>query len=66
MAATYELDSALLDKTLNIMVEGAPGRTATVNVRDVCADSDCDNCCRINTGNKAYKLIDIEKWPGEP
>lgn len=65
MAATYDKDTALLGKTLQIMVEGVPGRTATVNVRDVCADSDCDGCCKTNTGNKAWKLIDIEKWPGE-
>lgn len=63
MAATYDKDTALLGKTLQIMVEGVPGRTATVNVRDVCADSDCDGCCKTNTGNKAWKLIDIEKWP---
>jgi hypothetical protein len=65
MAATYDQDNALLGKTLQIMVEGVPGRTATVNVRDVCSDSDCDGCCKTNTGNKAWKLIDIEKWPGE-
>jgi hypothetical protein len=65
MAATYELDNVLLGKTLQIMVEGVPGRTVTVNVKDVCADSDCNGCCKANTGNKAWKLLDIEKWPGE-
>eukprot|EP00882_Tetradesmus_deserticola_P031452 GHRQ01035564.1.p1 GENE.GHRQ01035564.1~~GHRQ01035564.1.p1 ORF type:complete len:369 (+),score=117.10 GHRQ01035564.1:314-1420(+) len=63
MAATYDQDDALLGSTLQVMLEGAPGRTTTVNVRDVCADSDCDGCCKANTGTKAWKLINIEKWP---
>jgi hypothetical protein len=45
------------------MVQGKPGVTVNVNVRDVCSDSDCDGCCKTNTGNKKWKLIDIEKWP---
>ncbi len=44
-------------------MEGAPKRKVTVNVADVCNDDDCDGCCKENTGNKAWKLIDLEKWP---
>ncbi|KXZ41007.1 hypothetical protein GPECTOR_997g267 [Gonium pectorale] len=45
------------------MVQGSSSRTVTVNMIDVCSDSDCDGCCSKNTGNGAYKLIDLEKWP---
>ncbi|GLC60582.1 hypothetical protein PLESTB_001630300 [Pleodorina starrii] len=63
MAATYQLDSSLLGKKLQVMVEGKPTVTVTVNVKDVCSNSDCNGCCNRNTGNKKWKLIDIEKWP---
>ncbi|KAG2428338.1 hypothetical protein HXX76_010484 [Chlamydomonas incerta] len=64
MAATYDLDSSpLYGKKLQVMVQTAPLRTVTVNVMDVCKDSDCKMCCRDNTGNKAWKLIDLEKGP---
>jgi hypothetical protein len=61
MAATWDRDSALLGSTLEVMVEGQT-RVARVNVQDVCRDEDCGNCCSTNTGNKAYTLIDLEKW----
>lgn len=65
MAATYDQDASLLNHKLQIMVLGGPaGKTANVNIKDVCNDGDCSNCCRDNTGNKAWKLIDIEKAPG--
>jgi hypothetical protein len=64
MAATWEKDSSLLNKQLEIMIQGSTdGRKAIVNVGDVCSDSDCGGCCSKNTGNGKYKLIDIEKWP---
>jgi len=62
MAATWNVNPALLNSRLQVMVEGNPTRTATVSVMDVCSDSDCNGCCRTNTGNGAYKLIDLEKW----
>jgi hypothetical protein len=45
------------------MVQGKPNKVVTVNIKDVCADTDCDGCCSKNTGNGKYKLIDIERWP---
>ncbi|GAQ78588.1 hypothetical protein KFL_000150420 [Klebsormidium nitens] len=63
MAATWERDSALLGRKLQVQVLGGAGTTAFVNVKDVCSDLDCEGCCSQNTGNGAYKLIDIEKWP---
>jgi len=63
MAATYDQDAALLGRSLEVMVEGRPDRKVQVNVQDVCNDNDCAGCCRTNTGNRRYKLIDIEKWP---
>eukprot|EP00243_Klebsormidium_subtile_P010300 TRINITY_DN5460_c0_g3_i2.p3 TRINITY_DN5460_c0_g3~~TRINITY_DN5460_c0_g3_i2.p3 ORF type:complete len:114 (-),score=19.14 TRINITY_DN5460_c0_g3_i2:621-962(-) len=63
MAATWETDSALLGRKLQVLVLGGAGTTAFVNVKDVCSDADCGGCCSQNTGNGAYKLIDIEKWP---
>ncbi|KAG2442485.1 hypothetical protein HXX76_002571 [Chlamydomonas incerta] len=63
IAATYQLDASLLGRKLEVMVQGAPQRTVTVNVKDVCSDDDCDGCCKKNTGNKAWKLIDLEKGP---
>ncbi|GFR40018.1 hypothetical protein Agub_g553 [Astrephomene gubernaculifera] len=63
IASTYDKDSALVGRKLQIMVQGAPQRTATVNVKDVCSDADCGGCCSANTGNAKWKLIDIEKWP---
>jgi hypothetical protein len=43
------------------MVQGGT-RIATVRMMDVCNDNDCGGCCSRNTGNGAYKLIDLEKW----
>ncbi|PNH01709.1 hypothetical protein TSOC_012384 [Tetrabaena socialis] len=62
VAATWGLDAALLNHKLEVMLQGGP-KSIIVNVVDVCDDSDCDGCCKKNTGNKAWKLIDIEKWP---
>lgn len=52
---------------MEVIVEGAPQRVATVRVMDVCNDDDCRDangvgCCTKNTGNGAFKLIDLEKW----
>ena len=62
IAATWNNDVALLGKALDILVQGT-SKVVRVNVGDVCSDNDCDGCCRANTGNGRYKLIDIEKWP---
>ena len=48
---------------IQVMVEGKSSAEVTVNVMDVCSDRDCKDCCKINTGNKKYKLIDLERWP---
>ncbi|KAG2485983.1 hypothetical protein HYH03_015306 [Edaphochlamys debaryana] len=63
MAATYDRDRALLGRRLEVMVEGAPERSVVVEVMDVCSDDDCDGCCRDNTGDGRWRLIDLEKWP---
>lgn len=62
MAATWDQDASLLNSRIQVVVEGQPGRAVAVNVMDVCSDSDCNGCCSKNTGNGAYKLIDLEKW----
>ncbi|PNH10882.1 hypothetical protein TSOC_002374 [Tetrabaena socialis] len=62
MAATYNMDASLLGRKLEVMVQGGQ-RVVTVNVKDVCSDLDCDGCCKANSGNKAWKLIDLEKGP---
>jgi len=36
-------------------------KTIVVTVYDTCGDSDCDNCCTKNRGNKD-ELIDIESF----
>jgi hypothetical protein len=53
----------LFNKTLAVMVEGAPAVNVTVRVIDKCADADCRGCCSRNTGRGRWRLIDIEKWP---
>ncbi|GFR42458.1 hypothetical protein Agub_g3365 [Astrephomene gubernaculifera] len=64
LASTYDLDAALFGRQLEVMALGAlAGRTVVVNVRDVCNDNECRGCCKHRTGNKAWKLINIEKWP---
>ncbi|PNH10862.1 hypothetical protein TSOC_002400 [Tetrabaena socialis] len=62
MAATYNMDASLLGRKLEVMVQGGQ-RVVTVNVKDICSDLDCDGCCKANSGNKAWKLIDLEKGP---
>jgi hypothetical protein len=62
MAATWDRDTRLQGATLEVMVEGG-SRVTRVSVQDVCSDSDCNGCCSRNTGNGAWPLIDIEKWP---
>eukprot|EP00798_Chlamydomonas_sp_ICE-L_P026083 gene26083-11789_t len=62
MAATYVRDKSLLNKKLEVMIEGNPKEVVTVQVLDVCADSDCDGCCPKATGERKWKLIDLEKW----
>ncbi|KAG2491580.1 hypothetical protein HYH03_010147 [Edaphochlamys debaryana] len=57
IAATYDQDQLLLGRKLQVIVQGAPQTVVTVNVRDTCSD------CGYATGNKAYKLIHLEKWP---
>jgi hypothetical protein len=59
VAATYDLDPSLLGKKLRVRVAGRP-TAVTVNVLDVCNDSDCDDCCKINSSNGRYKLLDLE------
>eukprot|EP00798_Chlamydomonas_sp_ICE-L_P023707 gene23707-9249_t len=61
MASTYSRDPSLLQKKLEVMVEGST-KVVTVQVLDVCADSDCEGCCKSNTGDRKWKLIDLEKW----
>ena len=62
VAATWDSDPALLGRRLEVRVAGRTASTF-VNMYDVCNDNDCGGCCSRNTGNGAYKLIDIEKWP---
>lgn len=63
IAATRDVDPLLQGEQLEVMVEGQPSKTTVVNVKDVCADSDCDGCCSANTGGGRYPLIDLEAWP---
>lgn len=63
IAATHDADARLLGKQLEVMVEGRPGNSTTVNVKDVCNDADCDGCCSANTGGGRYALLDLEAWP---
>jgi hypothetical protein len=63
MAATWDRDPTIQRKQVEVMVEGRPGATVTVNVGDVCKDSDCAGCCSKNTGNGAWTMIDMEKVP---
>lgn len=62
MAATWDRAPALLNRNIEVMVQGN-ARTVTVRVMDVCNDNDCGGCCSRNTGNGAFPLIDLEKWP---
>jgi hypothetical protein len=62
LAATWDRDPALANKQLRVMRAG-DSRTVTVNVGDVCSDSDCNGCCSRNTGNGRWKMIDMEKGP---
>jgi hypothetical protein len=48
---------------VELFIQTQPQRKVQVNVVDTCSDSDCDGCCSRNSGNGAYKLIDIEKHP---
>lgn len=64
MAATWDAAPGLLGKTIEVMVQGRTNKPPIrVNVQDVCNDSDCNGCCRTNTGNGKYPLIDLKKWP---
>lgn len=68
MAATWDRDPALLDSTIEVMVQGGSRVVGNIRVMDVCNDNDCPvpgspGCCSQNTGNGRYKLIDLEKWP---
>ena len=63
MGSTWDRDPALLGRRLEVMVAGRTTRTVSINMQDVCADSDCSGCCSRNTGSGRWKLIDIEKWP---
>ena len=51
-----------MDRKLEVMVQGKDN-TVQVNVKDTCADADCEGCCSQNTGDGKWTLIDIEKWP---
>jgi hypothetical protein len=62
MAATWDRAAGLLNRNLEVIVQGAPARVARVRVMDVCNDNDCNGCCSRNTGNGAFPLIDLEKW----
>ena len=59
VAATYDRDSSLLGKKVRVRVAGRP-TVVTANVLDVCNDADCDGCCKLNSSNKRFKLIDLE------
>lgn len=63
LASTWDKHPELSGKVLEVAMEGGSGKTVRVNMKDVCADSDCTGCCSQNTGNGKYKLIDIEKHP---
>jgi hypothetical protein len=57
--ATYDLDNVLLNKKIQIRIAGT-NKYVTGNVLDVCNDDDCDGCCKANSSNKRYKLLDVE------
>ncbi len=49
---------------LQVMAVNNPAgasRTVTVDIRDVCSDSDCSGCCSANTGGGRWPMIDLEK-----
>ena len=63
MSATWDQDQSLFGKKLEILVQGKPETKVIINVRDLCSDGDCENCCSTNSGAGKWKLIDIEKYP---
>lgn len=67
--------SRLQGRQLEVLIQGSAGTGSDsgttdnkiiVNIGDYCANSDCDGCCKRNTGNYKYPLIDLEKWTAAP
>lgn len=66
MAATDQNTAMPYPLTRNKKVEvkiAGKTKTVTVNVKDVCGDGDCQNCCKTNTGGYKWRLMDLEKHP---
>ena len=50
------------NKKVQVKIAGQT-KTVDVNVKDVCGDPDCENCCKTNTGGYKWRLMDLEKHP---
>ena len=60
VAATWDQQDKLLGKQVEIMIADQTATTVLANVLDLCKDSDCGGCCKKNTANGKYKLLDLE------
>lgn len=66
VAATWSRRKDILNKKIRVWVQegrsgSVPGRyLGEFNVVDTCGDDDCGGCCRSNTADGKYPLIDME------